>query len=383
MCASKTVIEHVIEMNDHESRAVGYKESSVSKRIYARELPPSASGQHHRAPNQRAFKQQVIERRVSAPSQATTTASGLSHLASLTQSQLHEQFYQQFHSHNDQNDGTNQLISALSSCANPAETLLDEDISPYWSDSTLSNCDREPSSQSVQTRLAGQDTQPSYTKHDYDQRHQDRLGDKSLPRATHSDTLNGANKYHAIKSSPSPSSSTESTPTTSQRRCNNNGGQPRGVRKRVMANERERERTKSLNDALETLRNRLPVPDAEKRSKIQTLRMAKEYIEFLAKFKRISAQQQQQRQQHQQQQQSNRMNPDDSNGQPLMLADESVKQYRGGNCNSYNNNCEPFVVNNNLQQSSVDKSANQNHQPDSPLTYKFYKFRLKIRARCD
>lgn len=48
-----------------------------------------------------------------------------------------------------------------------------------------------------------------------------------------------------------------------------------------MANERERERTKSLNQALEILRNRIPVPDAEKRSKIQTLKMAKVYIEFL------------------------------------------------------------------------------------------------------
>lgn len=64
-----------------------------------------------------------------------------------------------------------------------------------------------------------------------------------------------------------------------------------GVKKRVLANERERERTKSLNQALEVLRNRIPAPEAEKRSKIQTLRMAKLYIEFLAKFKHIKSQQ--------------------------------------------------------------------------------------------
>lgn len=98
-----------------------------------------------------------------------------------------------------------------------------------------------------------------------------------------------------------------------------------------MANERERERTKSLNQALEILRNRIPVPEAEKRSKIQTLRMAKEYIEFLARLKRLSQQQQNQQ-------------------------------------NEVNN---------------IGPSNQQLHQPDSPLTYKFYKFRLKSQTNRD
>lgn len=59
------------------------------------------------------------------------------------------------------------------------------------------------------------------------------------------------------------------------------GSMPRVVRKRDTANQRERERTKSLNRALELLRSKLPCTEAEKRSKIQALRMAKEYIEFL------------------------------------------------------------------------------------------------------
>lgn len=85
-----------------------------------------------------------------------------------------------------------------------------------------------------------------------------------------------------------------------------NSDAPRNVRKRVMANERERERTRSLNQALETLRNRLPVSEAEKRSKIQTLRIAKEYIEFLARCNLINHQEsnQNQQQQHQHQQQA-------------------------------------------------------------------------------
>lgn len=70
----------------------------------------------------------------------------------------------------------------------------------------------------------------------------------------------------------------------SRSRSRNRASGERGVRKRVMANERERERTRSLNNALEILRNKLPVPEAEKRSKIQTLRLAKDYIEFLSKF---------------------------------------------------------------------------------------------------
>lgn len=63
-----------------------------------------------------------------------------------------------------------------------------------------------------------------------------------------------------------------------------NNGNPSGKisRKRTMANERERERTKMLNRALALLRNKLPCKESEKRSKIQTLRMAKEYIEYLA-----------------------------------------------------------------------------------------------------
>lgn len=86
----------------------------------------------------------------------------------------------------------------------------------------------------------------------------------------------------------SPKSPTSHQPVdakaNSSQRCNTTKTRANrsGSKKRVTANERERERTKSLNQALEILRNKLPLSIAEKRSKIQTLRAAKQYIEFLA-----------------------------------------------------------------------------------------------------
>lgn len=124
----------------------------------------------------------------------------------------------------------------------------------------------------------------------------------------------------------------------------------RNVRKRVMANERERERTKSLNQALEILRSRIPVPEAEKKSKIQTLRMAKEYIEFLGKVKKLST--------HQASNNNNNHQVDDNN---------HTQHYS--------------QVHASQQQQQQQPSSTTTSQPDSPLTYKFYKFRLKSQTR--
>lgn len=68
-------------------------------------------------------------------------------------------------------------------------------------------------------------------------------------------------------------------------------------KKREMANERERERTRSINKALDILRNRLPVAESEKRSKIQTLKTARWYICFLSE--QLLSQRQQVSMQHQ------------------------------------------------------------------------------------
>jgi len=52
---------------------------------------------------------------------------------------------------------------------------------------------------------------------------------------------------------------------------------------RVMANVRERQRTQSLNQAFTSLRNIIPTLPSDKLSKIQTLKLASSYIDFLYK----------------------------------------------------------------------------------------------------
>lgn len=50
---------------------------------------------------------------------------------------------------------------------------------------------------------------------------------------------------------------------------------------RIMANVRERQRTQSLNDAFASLRKSIPTLPSDKLSKIQTLKLAARYIDFL------------------------------------------------------------------------------------------------------
>nr|CAH7760939.1 unnamed protein product [Callosobruchus chinensis] len=50
---------------------------------------------------------------------------------------------------------------------------------------------------------------------------------------------------------------------------------------RVMANVRERQRTQSLNEAFASLRKSIPTLPSDKLSKIQTLKLAARYIDFL------------------------------------------------------------------------------------------------------
>lgn len=50
---------------------------------------------------------------------------------------------------------------------------------------------------------------------------------------------------------------------------------------RVMANVRERQRTQSLNEAFASLRKSIPTLPSDKLSKIQTLKLASRYIDFL------------------------------------------------------------------------------------------------------
>ena len=50
---------------------------------------------------------------------------------------------------------------------------------------------------------------------------------------------------------------------------------------RTQANIRERMRTQSLNEAFQSLRQSIPTMPSDKMSKIQTLKLASDYIDFL------------------------------------------------------------------------------------------------------
>ncbi|KAF4088260.1 hypothetical protein AMELA_G00081000 [Ameiurus melas] len=54
---------------------------------------------------------------------------------------------------------------------------------------------------------------------------------------------------------------------------------------RVMANVRERQRTQSLNEAFAALRKIIPTLPSDKLSKIQTLKLAARYIDFLCQLR--------------------------------------------------------------------------------------------------
>ncbi|XP_008215307.1 protein twist isoform X2 [Nasonia vitripennis] len=58
---------------------------------------------------------------------------------------------------------------------------------------------------------------------------------------------------------------------------------------RVMANVRERQRTQSLNEAFTQLRKSIPTLPSDKLSKIQTLKLATKYIDFLEKVLHCNA----------------------------------------------------------------------------------------------
>ena len=67
--------------------------------------------------------------------------------------------------------------------------------------------------------------------------------------------------------------------------CGSDAGSPRSFddlhTQRVMANVRERQRTQSLNEAFTSLRKIIPTLPSDKLSKIQTLKLASRYIDFL------------------------------------------------------------------------------------------------------
>ncbi|CAG0891606.1 unnamed protein product [Cyprideis torosa] len=83
------------------------------------------------------------------------------------------------------------------------------------------------------------------------------------------------------------SSSSKSSGKVSKSRCRRRAPKTPPVnyedlqQQRVMANVRERQRTQSLNDAFSALRRIIPTLPSDKLSKIQTLKLASRYIDFL------------------------------------------------------------------------------------------------------
>ena len=272
------------------------------------------------------------------------------------------------------------------SCSNS----IQEQMSPYWSDSTtLSNCDQQQlavsSLESIKIDLISGEIEPSQANRP------DTSNSQHLSQTSHSDdnNNNNDNSYPNERCQDGRQLSPRSSRRQDKQQGNNGGNNSSSSfvrqqqqlsagsskRKRHMANERERERTKSLNEALEILRNRLPVPEAEKRSKIQTLRTAKEYIEFLARLRASCVRQE-----------SNAECDSSSsaaNQQQQLLAET---QYFGPTtpndlsqvgtiAHRRLNGLAPQLADSRNSHNNNNNEEPTNPLPDSPLTYKFYKFR--------
>ncbi|XP_069771982.1 twist-related protein 2-like [Narcine bancroftii] len=92
-------------------------------------------------------------------------------------------------------------------------------------------------------------------------------------------------KKSVRKRRPSRKSGEETDSPASGKRGKKTDGSPQSFEElqtqRVMANVRERQRTQSLNEAFSALRKIIPTLPSDKLSKIQTLKLAARYIDFL------------------------------------------------------------------------------------------------------
>ncbi|XP_026088078.1 twist-related protein-like [Carassius auratus] len=92
-------------------------------------------------------------------------------------------------------------------------------------------------------------------------------------------------KRRSRKRRPRRKSGEDSDSPTKSKKCSSGSGSPQSLEdlqtQRVMANVRERQRTQSLNEAFASLRKIIPTLPSDKLSKIQTLKLAARYIDFL------------------------------------------------------------------------------------------------------
>lgn len=92
-------------------------------------------------------------------------------------------------------------------------------------------------------------------------------------------------KRRSRKRRPRRTSGEDSDSPTKSKKCSSGSDSPQSLEdlqtQRVMANVRERQRTQSLNEAFASLRKIIPTLPSDKLSKIQTLKLAARYIDFL------------------------------------------------------------------------------------------------------
>lgn len=100
-----------------------------------------------------------------------------------------------------------------------------------------------------------------------------------------------------LSNQPYPSTSSSSHRLSSKRRQQQQQQQQQAIsqddvqNQRAIANVRERQRTQSLNDAFAHLRHIIPTLPSDKLSKIQTLKLATRYIDFLYQILRTDEEQ--------------------------------------------------------------------------------------------
>lgn len=122
----------------------------------------------------------------------------------------------------------------------------------------------------------------------YDYQQADLNGHATEPSSTKSyATDNGRSstrrkrKFVSTNNNNEPESDTTSSPMKIKIRRKSGASFEEIQSQRVMANVRERQRTQSLNEAFASLRKVIPTLPSDKLSKIQTLKLATKYIEFL------------------------------------------------------------------------------------------------------
>ncbi|XP_062862057.1 twist-related protein 2 [Trichomycterus rosablanca] len=109
-------------------------------------------------------------------------------------------------------------------------------------------------------------------RHQHHQQPQKRLGRKRRPSKKWSEEESGSRSGSASPASVKRNKKTSPNRAQSYEELQN---------QRVLANVRERQRTQSLNDAFASLRKIIPTLPSDKLSKIQTLKLASRYIDFL------------------------------------------------------------------------------------------------------